>query len=188
MRIYLLRHTAVAVAKDVCYGRSDVALAASFERDLVEVADKLPADARHPDAVYSSPLQRCLQLAERLYPEVRTDPRLRELDFGAWEGRPWRKIPREQLRVWGEDYVNLAPPGGEAFAELQQRAQTFFAELCARRHRSVTLVSHSGVIVALLAGWLGLPAERAFRLEIDYGGLCAARVQPDWVKIDYVNR
>ena len=100
MNIYLLRHTAVALS-GVCYGRSDVALAAGWRRDFARCAAKLPPHLRRRAVVYSSPSSRCLRLARYLSADVQTDARLMELDFGAWEGCRWDAIPAAELTPWG---------------------------------------------------------------------------------------
>ena len=67
--------------------------------------------------VWSSPAVRCRGLAEAiaavLRVPLREDQRLWELDFGAWEGRPWETIAREDLDRWALDPLGFAPPGGD---------------------------------------------------------------------------
>jgi alpha-ribazole phosphatase len=72
--IYLLRHTRLAGAEGLCYGRTDVPLAASFHEELAVIRAGL-AGVRF-GAVWSSPAERCLRLAVAL--------------VGEWHGRPAR--------------------------------------------------------------------------------------------------
>jgi alpha-ribazole phosphatase len=84
MEAYLIRHTKVAVEPGLCYGQTDVPLAASFEIEAETVKQKLS----EPDGVitYSSPLSRCQKLAKFLHSgTVRIDPRLMEMHFGVLE-------------------------------------------------------------------------------------------------------
>lgn len=112
-----------------------------------------------------------------------------ELDFGAWEGRRWDAIPSSELTPWGENFTELAPPGGESFAALTQRCGEFVAELqAAPPGTDLIVVTHSGVIRALLVQWLGLAPGNALRLRVDFGGLSAVTLNPDWVRVNYVNR
>ncbi|HEX5538399.1 MAG TPA: histidine phosphatase family protein, partial [Methylophilaceae bacterium] len=96
MELYLIRHTTPEIAKGVCYGQSDIDLAASFDDELALLRAKLPLA---PAVIYSSPSQRCLKLATAIAGDwpIQQDPRLMELHFGEWELRQWDDIPREQL-------------------------------------------------------------------------------------------
>ena len=65
-----------------------------------------------------SPLQRCEQLAHYLLalrPDLASnpDPRLREMDFGDWEGRPWADIARGEIDAWTQDFAHYRPGAGE---------------------------------------------------------------------------
>ena len=63
MDIYLIRHTQTATDPGLCYGQSDVTLADSFEDETTDLHDKLP-EFDEDCKVFSSPLTRCLQLAQ----------------------------------------------------------------------------------------------------------------------------
>ena len=108
----------------ICYGQSDIDVAAGFADDLARTQVKL-TDIGF-DAVYSSPLQRCVKLAEGLNIGITLqDNRLKELHFGDWEMCAWDDIPREIFDVWAHDYANKSPPNGETFMQLQQRVLVF---------------------------------------------------------------
>lgn len=187
MELYLIRHTRTAVAPGICYGRADVALADSFARDAASVRDKLAGVTAQ--TCYSSPLARCSRLAEALgHAAPRHEPRLQELDFGTWELQPWEAIPRAELDLWGQEYVDRAPPGGETFRALHARASAFLRELASMPVSGAVLaVTHAGVIRALLAEVLGLPLQDSFRFHLDYGGV--TRLDLDGASaVGYVNR
>ncbi len=122
MELHLIRHTAVAAA-GLCYGHHDVPLADTFAAEAAQLRAKLPESA--PGwRVLSSPAARCRRLAAALWPAPATvteDARLRELHFSSWENRPWAELPPDELNPWMADFVALAPPGGESFAELHAR-------------------------------------------------------------------
>ena len=85
MEIYIIRHTRVNIAKDTCYGQSELALADTFEAEAQAYQKALP---KNFDAVYSSPLKRCMQLAKRLgYGDVTAVDDLMEMNFGHLEGK-----------------------------------------------------------------------------------------------------
>jgi alpha-ribazole phosphatase len=105
----------------------------------------------------SSPSRRCREVAERIRLPVRIDPRLQELDFGAWEGCAWDDLPREALDRWAADPVGFAPPGGESGADLIARVSSFAADLVAGDGDCI-VVSHGGplkILVPLLWSFFG---------------------------------
>ncbi len=186
MDIYLIRHTQTATDPGLCYGQSDVALADSFENELAKLYDKLP-EFDDDCKVFSSPLTRCLQLAETFSDAVTTDPRLQELDFGDWEGQRFDDIEADVLQHWMDDFVTVAPPNGENFEDLYRRADSFWQELLAVKAEQVVVVTHAGVIRALLARALNLPLANSFQLRIDSGSVHKLRRADDYVYIEYIN-
>lgn len=173
MRLYLIRHPRPLIAAGVCYGQLDIpaenpALAAAA------LQAQLPAGL----PLWSSPLRRCRDLAQALAAAaggtagegapLRLDPRLAEIDFGAWEGRPWDAIPRDQIDAWAADVGGYAPPGGESPRQLQARVLEFFNTL---PDRDTVVVTHAGVIRSLLAADQGLPPERWCDLACAYASL-----------------
>ena len=119
MDIYLIRHTKTATEQGLCYGQSNVALADSFPDEVRQLQQKLP-EIKQESLVFSSPLSRCIQLAERFSSTVITDARLLELDFGDWEGLRFEAIEVDVLQQWTDNFVRAAPPNGESFTDLCQ--------------------------------------------------------------------
>jgi alpha-ribazole phosphatase len=156
MEIYLIRHTRPDVAEGTCYGRTDVPLdEAEFAARVPPIADLLPRGM----AFHSSPASRCARLATALADRTGgtvagTDARLHELDFGAWEGRLWRDLPREDTERWTADIVRGAPPGGETFAAMWERVSGFHESLLEQAERSgagrLAVVGHAGSLKVLL--------------------------------------
>jgi alpha-ribazole phosphatase len=166
----LVRHPTPVGAAGLCYGRLDLDLPADWTGEADAVAASLPPGRWR---VVSSPARRCRLLAERLAGgPVEIEPRFAELDFGTWEGRRWDAIPRAELDPWSADFVTRRPPGGESFAELAERARSAAAEIAARPDAERTLVvSHSGVIRALLAGARGVALADAFSIAVPFASL-----------------
>ena len=160
----LVRHTRVAAAPGLCYGRTDVPLAATFADEAAAIRRQLPPCL---GLVCASPAQRCRQLADTLGAvEIRVDPRLQELDFGAWENRLWSDLPRAEVDPWAADYVDLAPPGGETFRALAARVDAFRRDL---RSPEAVIVTHGGVIRAWLSLAAHQPLSESFAREVPYG-------------------
>ena len=112
------------------------------------------------------------RLAEALGPQVRTDARLSEIDFGEWEGRRWDDIERKAIDDWAADVLNFTPPGGESVADLQRRVIDFASDLAgAFSGPRVALITHAGVIRALLGHWRQLPVAEWTQLKCDFGSI-----------------
>ena len=166
MELILVRHTRPLVEDNVCYGATDLDLAATFEDEAARVVERLPL----VDRLVTSPLGRCRRLAERigaargLVPVI--DARLREMDFGAWEGVPWNAIAREELDAWAADFLGARPHGGESVRMLYERARAAIADY-RQTGRSHVIVTHAGVIKAVRA------EDRypdAWRSNVEFGG------------------
>lgn len=186
MDIYLIRHTDTANEAGLCFGQTDIPVAASFETDVDNIHGKLP-EFSEQCRVISSPLSRCLQLAKTFDDEVSTDARLQELYFGDWENTRFDDIDAEALQIWMDNFATAAPPNGESFFDLYQRTGEFWQYLLENRSEQVIVVTHAGVIRALLARVLNMPLESAFQLRIDAGSVSKLRCVDDYVYIEYVN-
>ena len=163
MQVFLIRHPRPYVEPGICYGQLDM----ECEDPRVVAADlrqRIPAGT----PVFSSPLHRARVLAEALDPAPRIDTRLTEIHFGDWEGRPWDSIERTVLDAWAADILHFTPPGGESVARFQQRVLGFADSLDLPR---VAVVTHAGVMRALLGHWQNLPTEEWTRLRFDFGSL-----------------
>jgi len=125
--------------------------------------------------VYASPLVRARRTAEIVrgdldLPLTVLDD-LRELSLGEWEGCTVEEIrarPGDPYTRWVRDPVEGRPPGGEPLAEVQARALQAVARIASAHPNgeAVLVVSHGGVISALLAHWLGLPLSSIWRIAV----------------------
>lgn len=167
--ITLIRHGAVALPAGTCYGWHD-AEAVAPEQDAQRILAALGAAAGCDWHLVTSPLRRCRALAEALGDqhglEFTEDPDLREMHFGAWEGRPWTDIPRAELDHWAADWVERAPPGGESLRLLAERASRAIARLAAENKRPLVVITHAGVIRALLCRAQNLSLSEAFHFNV----------------------
>jgi alpha-ribazole phosphatase len=186
MEIYLIRHTQTAAVPGLCYGQSDMALADSFPDEMADLHQKLP-EFEQDCVVFSSPLTRCLQLANTFSDQVVIDGRLQELNFGDWEGKRFDDIDADALQYWTDNFVSAAPPNGENFEDLYQRTGGFWQDLLATNAKQVLVISHAGVIRALLARALNLPLTNSFQLRIDSGSVNKLRLVDGYLYIEYIN-
>jgi alpha-ribazole phosphatase len=183
-RLFLVRHPRPDVPEGLCYGASDVPIDAAH---LTELLDALPRRLPAAADLYSSPLSRCLRLARGLrdagFGEPTVDPRLREMDFGRWEGRRWGDLPRVEIDAWRDDLERYVPPGGEPLTALAERAGAFVRALPSGR--DAVVVTHAGVIQTLLRTLWGRPLSEFGGSRIDYGQVVRIeRRDLGWVRLD----
>ncbi|MEM0985080.1 MAG: alpha-ribazole phosphatase [Pseudomonadota bacterium] len=165
MGLIIVRHTRPLIAEGICYGRTDLNVADTFPDEAENVTASLPVFER----IVSSPLTRCRKLADILAEQtglsVTEDARVTEMDFGAWEGRPWSDIPRAELDAWAADFLHARPHGGESVAMLRRRVNDALSDWQSQT-RSTLIVAHSGVIRAARA--TGDTAD-AFSTHVGFG-------------------
>lgn len=183
MQIYVVRHTPVAIADGLCYGRTEVDLKPDYLSDFKTLKHKLPKGV---DAVISSPSQRCQKLAAYLHPPYTTDSALCELDFGTWENKLWQDLPTEETQPWFDNYVSRPTPQGESLLQLFLRISKFMDDLRRKNYRRVILVTHAGVIRAMMAYFLEFPLNNLFKLQVDFNRVytcnLADKAEHDWVE------
>lgn len=139
------------------------------------------------DAILTSPLQRCIRFAETMGERydipVHTDDRLREISFGEWEGLTAEAIAerygKQRLALFWADASTNPPPGGEPFADFQDRVQAAWDIWTERlAGQRVLLVCHGGVIRVSLAHVMGISRERVLSaMAVPYA--CRSRVRLD---------
>jgi len=152
MKLWIVRHAKPLIERGVCYGALDVAADAPHTLQAARVLAKtLPVQCK----VSVSPLQRCKQLTEALSdlrPDLKpqTDPRLREMDFGTWEGVGWDEIPLAAMQAWTDDFGSHRFGGVESANEVLDRVAGVLDE--ARKHSvdHQVWITHAGVARACL--------------------------------------
>jgi alpha-ribazole phosphatase len=175
-RMVLVRHADPdRQAHGRCYGALDISLSPSGRRHARLLAQRL---GHIPvSAVYSSPLERAVDTAAPIataHNLITTfDDRLREIDFGEFEGCTYVEIEQGYpalYRQWMESPTHVRFPGGEDYTTLRLRAVAAM-EAIRDRHQGATVVvvSHDGVLRAMLADCLSMPNDAIFRLDQGYG-------------------
>jgi probable phosphoglycerate mutase len=115
------------------------------------------------DAIYSSPLDRCLETAQPFAADrglpVTVEPGVVEVDYGAWQGADLRELSK--LPEWGQvqHYPSIFRfPGGETLREVQARGVATIEQLRA---------THPGDLIrTVLAHYLGVPLDLFQRIAI----------------------
>lgn len=148
MIVYVVRHTSVVLDGNViCYGFTDIALRDTFEEEASVTQAQL--EGIEFDAVFTSPLSRAYKLANYCGYETTAihDDRLKEMNFGEWELRPWAEIigdePTEEFFL---RYITQAAPGGESQQMQYERVRDFMLEKKAQGLKQILVFCHGGVV------------------------------------------
>lgn len=203
MDLVLIRHARPAVASGLCYGQLDLALAMPISPDPACMA--APLVALPPERIVTSPAVRardtaaglmrqlggesCGQLHGQLHGQLpgpaagqfpavpcQIESRLRELDFGCWEGQPWDAIARADLDDWAANLMTARPHGGESAAQVMARVVDWAGELDAAAPTCWWVVTHAGPMRMLAAHFLGLPLAQTLQWELGFGASCHLRI------------
>lgn len=108
-------------------------------------------DGESFDSSWSSDLDRAVETARLAWGRAEADRRLRECNFGVWEGRRFEEVSVDDTRVFLE-FRNFDIEGGDSHRSFRDRVSGFVNELPAGRH---LLFVHGGVI-RILTQDLGL--------------------------------
>ena len=190
LELWLVRHgvTDWNLAERI-QGWSDPPLNAAGRAQAERLAPRLTGIAF--DRVIASDLDRARTTAALALPgaDVELDPRLRELNYGAFDGASWADLATGEHAAaaahWRADRRGRRIPGGESFDDLAARVAAFRADLPATGR--VIAFAHSGTINTALHAVLGHPEGRGWRLEIANTGITVLRIEAQRTTVVTVN-
>jgi alpha-ribazole phosphatase len=150
-------------------GWTDLPADLSDSAAVARLAGALPAGA----AVLSSDLSRAIATADAIQgprPRLPHDARLREIHFGAWEGRLPAEVAEEApdlSRAFWDGAPDARPPGGESFQDLSARIHAATDAALAAHPGDLVVVAHFGAILAALARAADWTTAQSFAHRID---------------------
>lgn len=157
--IFLLRHGMTQSNKEGRYiGRTDVPLSDEGAQGLRALAEKKPYP--QADRFFASPLLRCRQSLEILYPgrPYEVVDGLAEYDFGDYEGKSMEELKDDPAYgAWIAAKGALAPPNGESTEDFQKRCGAAFEGIVESLLRDgsqrAVVLAHGGTIMFLLSSF-----------------------------------
>lgn len=181
MELLLIRHSITGANLRKQYvGATDSPLAPEGIALAREVRERLP----EIDGLWISPMLRCRQTAEILFPDSVPTPvgDLRELDFGLFEGKTWEELKDEPVyRRWinGED---VTFPGGERMGDYTRRClrgiRRVVSEASAAGCRRAGVVAHGGTQMVIMDAF-AQPKREFYRWHKENCGGFLVRVTGD---------
>ena len=181
MRIYLIRHSMTKGNKEKRYiGTTDESLCLEGIQLLEERKGMYP----EVTYVYVSPMKRCVQTAEIIYPEMMKagayscNEKLRECDFGLFENHNYIELSGcPEYQAWIDSGGKLPFPEGESREAFIRRTLEGFWEVVrdaqAHDRETIAVVAHGGTIMSIMERYAvkedGTPAGSYYDYQIKNG-------------------
>lgn len=178
-------------------GQTDIPLNATGHQQAHSLARRLAAEPLA--AIYASDLQRTWLTAKSIHQALPlngccpliSEPRLREMSFGEWEGLTYDEIQARQpqlLQRWETDLEHTCPPGGETLLELVGRVQAVYQTiLITHPDTTVLLVAHGGPLQILITSLLEMPPGRFWQIHLSNASLSEVSVFPEGAILNLLN-
>ncbi len=179
MKIYLVRHGETDWNQaGLLQGQTDIAL---NEQGLEQAREASRRLKEVPfEIAFCSPLIRAKRTAEIIIDDsnitLTTDERLRELNFGPWEGVDIRTIKDAASQPFTNPGNYIPPEGAESFAQLYKRSGEFVSQVLLPlegTYETVLVVAHGGVNRSILNPVLEIPVDDFWRMHM---GNCATAI------------
>lgn len=162
--LVMIRHGATWSNQEHRYlGKTEEPLSEEGIKELLLYKER--GDYPGIDALFASPMKRCVQTAEILYPALAPVhiKEWTEIDFGAFEGKNYRQLQGdERYQKWIDSNGALPFPEGESRETFMLRCETGFEKMIRQISKAegempetVGLVVHGGTIMSLLSRYLG---------------------------------
>lgn len=137
------------------------------------------------DAVFSSPMKRCMQTAQILFPHqaLLLIKNLRECDFGDFENKNYQELSdNPEYQKWIATGGTGPFPGGESVEEFTERTIKGFEQISRtileRGYENVAVICHGGTIMSLLSSY-GFPEGDYFSWQVKNGEGYIVRYRAD---------
>jgi len=192
--LYLMRHGETEHnTKGVYYGWTDLRL----NENGIKQAENLARILGHIsfDTVISSPLKRAREtavIAGKLPEEkIVLDERLKELNFGSWEGKHYREIQKEDPENWDRwvrDWKEGAPPGGESFSSMFRRVSESVQEMLEKyAGQTLLVVTHQGCLRIIISILLHLGQEGYWHFTFTQGTYSLLEIENGFCIVKKIN-
>lgn len=173
-QITLIRHGALDSNLDDCYvGRLNAPLSDKGHSQARQLAKRL--STHNIDSLWCSPSLRAQQtvapLVEHLARPCTIKVQLDEVNFGRWEGLTFEKIcatDPELVDQWAKFSDDFSFPDGESQHDFHHRIAEIIEQIHAHSGH-LALVTHGGVIRALLCQLLGFSKHDYLKFEVNRG-------------------
>jgi len=186
--IILLRHGDTHATENGYFaGWSDIPLSERGRRRILRARAIL--QNMEFNEVLTSPMTRTQETARLVFNHDRSfivEEAIKERSFGAWEGKNWEVLENEfpdEVVKWKKNPLEFTPPGGESFAQVMSRVNSFWNRFINMDDGTYLIVTHAGVIRCLLVLFTGMTFENSFHLLLDPGVVVKIREKPEFTQV-----
>ncbi|WP_077369339.1 histidine phosphatase family protein [Anaerosalibacter sp. Marseille-P3206] len=170
MDVIFVRHGETLENKGRIYGSPDTSLSEKGKEQILNT--KKIVESISFEKVYISPLKRTIETSKLLGLDGILEPRVKEINFGIFEGKTYEEIKREypeETYAWTDDYINYRIPKGESLMDLYNRTSNFLEEVVGE-DKDTIVVTHEGVIKCALC-WVFDDIEYFYRFKVRNGSI-----------------
>jgi probable phosphomutase (TIGR03848 family) len=190
--LFLIRHGLTAVTGTRLYGRTaGIHLDERGRRQAATLVERF--DGVRLTAVYSSPLERCVETMEPLAQarrlEIRASDALIEMDSGDWTGRTLASLRRTKLwKTVQRNPSRFSFPGGESFVDAEARVLDEVERIVARHPRGrVAVGTHGDLVGMLISHYTGAHLDQFQRVTAEPASVSVVHLGDDAPRILLVN-
>ncbi len=174
-------------------GQNDVPLNEVGRQQATALVNRLSRE--HIDVLFASDLQRAHETARIIAAqqacEIRLDARLREINFGAWEGLTYDEIKHNDPAVLAAreaDIFTTAAPDGETLNQLTSRVESVLNDLRTQyADQTILMVAHGGPLQILLCLALNLSPSKYWQFHLATASLSEIAFYPAGAIINLMN-
>jgi alpha-ribazole phosphatase len=186
MELVFVRHgeTTANLENRYC-GHLDIELSENGMIQTKKLIDKLENEKF--DKIYSSPLKRTRIISSALSDETEFDERIREFNFGCFEGMTYKQIQSKYPEIWSEwvkqnkDYIIM---DGESMNMFDDRVHSFLLDCLKSEYERILVVTHGGVIRSMMAKLLELGEKSKWHFNIKNAVYVKISFSEDYAAMD----
>ncbi|MCL7746577.1 histidine phosphatase family protein [Halalkalibacter alkaliphilus] len=191
MDLYFVRHGITDWNKEKRYlGHTDRGILINELDQLTKLKDELQKISF--DQIFTSDLCRCQETLTYLNLSLPAyvDTRLREMNFGDWEGKTYEELKHiASYQNWLDNWEHYSTPNGESGESFKARINSFFDELfqqllenTANYNKQILIMTHGGVIRYFVSKMVS--SHTFWEVTVKHGQ--GIRLSLDWVKGEWV--
>ena len=147
------------------------------------------------DVIFTSPLKRCIDTTNIIEKKlvnvpVIIEPRLKEINFGLFEGLSYQEITRmygDHVKKWNDEPLEYHFPGGESIPEFFERVKCFIEGLYQSNYQKVVLVTHDGCIKSILSYISNNKIDLFWKYTVKPGSISRVSLDKDFSYILSIN-
>lgn len=194
MRLLVVRHgETVFNAQGRFTGQLDIPLSPLGQRQAEALGQRLSGERL--DMIVASDLRRARDTARAIARyhglPVEEDADLREIAFGAWEGKTYTEVVARDaalVQCWEADPTIYAPPGGETVTQHHQRVVQALERWRSRYPKSTMVWAvHGGVIEVLLCHLLKVALTRRWEFRHENASIAEIHITPEGAEVTRLN-